>query len=342
MLKLGAVWNTASTMAVANATAQCRVIDDLSKIPVIPDHERILMRQAWRREHPELDLHEACEPHPRFVDRVRRDWALHGRVANYRLTELRVKTDVIDYKPAAMLNLEELVKTVREEVPAAKVDSEDQVFDRLMAFFVTLEFLQILSPDDFRRVGLRYLSELRRFRRLHPGLQYTVKADALFRQHVDLVTTDSPEIRFVTSLEDALDTKRFLWSSAVADVDLERHAAARKRPQEDHAAPAPAKTARRAQQPAVTPPRPPRKRQRSGPAANLPIDDTPASVGPGSPIKGHRDEMRRLADLASTPESRGMCRFYNTSQGCKKTSCTYVHKCIVCGAAHPAVRHHRL
>ena len=97
------------------------MIDDLSKIPVIPDHERILMRQAWRREHPELDLHEACEPHPRFVDRVRRDWALHGRVANYRVTELRVKTDVIDYKPAAMLNLEELVKTVREEVPAAKV-----------------------------------------------------------------------------------------------------------------------------------------------------------------------------------------------------------------------------
>ena len=36
LLKLGAVWNTASTMAVANATAQCRVIDDLSKIPVIP------------------------------------------------------------------------------------------------------------------------------------------------------------------------------------------------------------------------------------------------------------------------------------------------------------------
>jgi len=262
-------------------------------------------------------------------------------VANYRLTELRVKTDVIDYKPAAMLNLEELVETVREEVPAAKVDSEDQVFDRRMAF-VTLEFLQILSPDDFRKVALRYLSELRRFRRLHPGLQYLVKADALFRQHVDLVTTDSPEIRFVASLEDAMDTKRFLWSSAVADVDLERHAAARRRPQDDHLPLAPAKSARRAQPPAATPPRPARKRQRSGPAAASPVQDAPASAGPSSPVKGHRDEMKRLADLASTPESRGMCRFYNTTQGCKKTSCTYLHKCIICGAAHPAVRHHRL
>ena len=110
----------------------------------------------------------------------------------------------------------------------------------------------------------------------------------------------------------------------------------------DQSTPAHSREALKAQDSGATPQRPSRKRQRAGPAAASPSQDGPTPAAAISPAKAAREEMRRLADLASTPEARAMCRFYNSSQGCKKTSCTYVHKCIVCGAAHPAVKHHRL
>ena len=82
-LKLAAVWATCSTMVTSKAAAAQRCAEDPGPIPAIPDHERVQMRLAWRKSHPELELNDCNEPHPRFVDRVRRDWQLHGRVAHY-------------------------------------------------------------------------------------------------------------------------------------------------------------------------------------------------------------------------------------------------------------------
>ena len=192
LLKLAAICSACSTMTTNKATLEAKYSDDPAKIPVVPEHERTLMRVAWKAAHPELDLHEHNEPHPRLVDRVKRDWVVHGRVLHYALTDIRVRADVILYKSAAAVTLEDLVRTVKEEVPQHKVDSEEQVLDRLHALFVVLEYLKIFSPVDFRTVGLRYLAELRKFRRSHGGVHMLVMADTLIRARLRRTSSKSP------------------------------------------------------------------------------------------------------------------------------------------------------
>ena len=172
-------------MTTNKATLEAKYSDDPAKIPVVPEHERTLMRVAWKAAHPELDLHEHNEPHPRLVDRVKRDWTVHGRVLLYTLMEIRVRADVIHYMTAAAVTLDDLVRTVKEEVPQARVDSEEQVLDRIHAMFVAFEYLKIVTPAQFRAIGLKYLSELRRFRRVHPGVKTLVTADTLIRGMVE-------------------------------------------------------------------------------------------------------------------------------------------------------------
>ena len=113
-LKISAIWATARAMQTARAASEFKYAEEPHKIPQIPDSERLQMRIAWKSAHPELDLNEFNEPHARFVDRVRRDWVVHGRVILYPLDQVRVEADKIVVKTQAVVTTDDFLKAVRE------------------------------------------------------------------------------------------------------------------------------------------------------------------------------------------------------------------------------------
>ena len=73
-LALQATWTSAKGLAQSTAAAEVRYAEDPSKIPVIPETDRLRMRRTWVLNHKELLLDDHCEPHPKFLDMIRRDW----------------------------------------------------------------------------------------------------------------------------------------------------------------------------------------------------------------------------------------------------------------------------
>ena len=110
-----------------------------------------------------------------------------------------METDKIVVKTQAVVTTADFLKAVREEMPGVRIDGEEQFFDRVFALFVALEYLNILTAGTFRSIALRYFAELRRFRRLHPGLAYLIKADSLIRQAVDEHVKENPTVDFAAA-----------------------------------------------------------------------------------------------------------------------------------------------
>ena len=229
-LKIAAIWATSRAMQTARAASELKYAEDPHKIPQIPDSERLQMRIAWKANHVELDLNDHNEPHARFVDRVRRDWIVHGRVVLYPLDQVRVEADKIAMKTQTVVTTDDFLKAVREELPGVAINGDEQFFDRIFALFVALEYLNILSVAQFRTTALRYFADLRKFRRLHPGLSYLVKADTLIRQAVDEKIKENPTADFGATFQLILDDKPHLWNSALAAVEWDLIAKAKRPP----------------------------------------------------------------------------------------------------------------
>lgn len=337
LMRLGAVWSTARAMSTARATAESKYADDPGKIPQIPDSERLQMRMAFKTAHPELDLCDHNEPHPRFVDKLRRDWIVHGRVLLYTLDQVRVVADKASTKTHAILTSEDFIKAVREETPLVKIDSDEQVTERVFALFVALEYIGVLVPDDFKLIALRYIVELRKLRREHPGLPYLVKADSIIRKEVDDLTKEDPSVTFAVAFKKILDTKPHLWTSAIAAVEWESIRATPKRgrsPRSQRAVssePARAKAkAKPRQQQSSKIGRKPSPQDRAKNKAKKPSPQVP------------QEEMVELIALSSSGAKAKVCRFFNSSVGCARGSkCNFSHTCLVCGAGHSKFSAHK-
>jgi len=329
-LRIEACWSLANRVFDMDTDQQYKLSDDPTRIPEIPDTIRLRMRHEWINKHPELDLSELNEPHPKFLDRLKRDHIVHGRVPLYPITEIRVKDDTIEYRRAISTSIDSLLQSVKEEVPVKYITSNEQLMNRVFAFGVALEFLQICTTEEFTKVFLGYKKKLQRFAHKHTEPTYLVRADRLIREEAEMIMAEDLHQNFISALRSVLDTKHYLWDRAVAQIDRERS---------------------QTQVPASTEPsdalETPKGRRRKGRGKGR--SKTPEkSTLPGKVIKPPKAtkvepaQWKKVVEAtASGSPSSKICRFYNTAAGCKYgDKCSRKHVCAICGQKHPMHQAH--
>ena len=135
---LAAVWKQCSTMQDHFAARRAKMEEDPSKVPEIPGEDHAEFRDTFVARHPDVLLPMHREPHRKFVERVQRDYLVHGFVHFYEVGEIRTRNEQIAQKSGLSKNAEDLLRVVMVDQPSA-ASSESQVMDKLHAFFITLE-----------------------------------------------------------------------------------------------------------------------------------------------------------------------------------------------------------
>ena len=73
--------------------------EDPSKIPEIPGENHAEFRELFVTQHPDIIRTYMREPHRKFVERIRRDYMVHGTVAFYEIAEMRSRPDRVVQTP---------------------------------------------------------------------------------------------------------------------------------------------------------------------------------------------------------------------------------------------------
>ena len=156
--------------------------EDPNKIPELSQEDHAEFRDRFVQVHPDVILIDAKEPHKKFVERLSRDFLIHGIVPFYEPAEIRTRADVIVVKSGLSRNAEDLLSISRADQPEPVTDVTT-LFHRLHAFFMALEYLNICA---FSRVEgpLKYLQELEQFRSECPGLPFLMAADRAIRKKI--------------------------------------------------------------------------------------------------------------------------------------------------------------
>ena len=155
---LAAVWKTCSTMQDHFASRRAKMEEDPSKVPEIPGADHAEFREIFVKRHPDVLMPPHREPHRKFVERVQRDFLVHGFVHFYEVGEIRTRNEQIAQKSGISKNADDLLRVVTIDQPAS-ASSETQVMDKLHAFFVTLEYLNICE-FSVAAGPLKYLADL--------------------------------------------------------------------------------------------------------------------------------------------------------------------------------------
>lgn len=69
--------------------------EDPSKVPEIPGEDHAEFRQQFIDRHPDVVLPHHREPHRKFVERLQRDFLVHGAVNFYEVGEMRTQNETI-------------------------------------------------------------------------------------------------------------------------------------------------------------------------------------------------------------------------------------------------------
>jgi hypothetical protein len=156
-IKLKSIWKDACLVQTAQSAAQAKVAEDPSKVPTIEVTTWQEMRTKFIEAHGELRFDGMCEPRRRFVEVLKRDFMLHGRVLQYEVTRMWVRNDgMLTSTSAVAKNADDLIKLVKQDSEVA-VKTEENILDRLTCFMYALEFVGHwkLSMTN----GLLYLQE---------------------------------------------------------------------------------------------------------------------------------------------------------------------------------------
>ena len=129
---LAAVWKQCSTMQDHFAARRAKMEEDPSKVPEIPGEDHAEFRDTFVARHPDVLLPMHREPHRKFVERVQRDYWVHGCVHFYEVGEIRTRNEQIAQKSGLSKNAEDLLRVVMVDQPSA-ASSESQVMDKLHA-----------------------------------------------------------------------------------------------------------------------------------------------------------------------------------------------------------------
>ena len=207
------------------------------------------------RQHPDMILTYMWEPHRKFVERIHRDYLVHGAVAFYEVGEMLTRADRIVQTSGFSKTSDDLLRVVQSDNKVA-IASDSDVMDRLHAFFIALEYLNIC---DFTIAAgpLKYLSELEEWRHENRGLAVLLAADSLIRKEVYKLNNDKRKEfpSFSLALQEVLTHHKQLWNDARSTAELEKFR------QADHEASTPTKRPRSRSPPSV--PTPPKSETRS-------------------------------------------------------------------------------
>ena len=335
---LAAVWKTCSTMQDHFAARRAKMEEDPSKVPEIPGEDHAEFRDTFVARHPDVVLPPHREPHRKFVERVQRDHLVHGFVHFYEVGEIRTRNEQIAQKAGLSKNAEDLLRIVTVDQPAS-ASSEMQVMDKLHAFFVTLEYLNICEFSA-KAGPLRYLSELEEWRHDHRGLALLLAVDALIRKKVHRLCSDQRKkfTTFSAALIEVLDNHKQLWNDARSSAELDKF--------------------KQAQQ---VDPTTPRKRSRS--SSKSPGKPSPKARKNKARRERHKAQLQKAKSLLQTPKKTEppkkvardervpakewqqiqsfkyngprRCPFFNCSLGCRfGDQCKMKHQCVECGKDH--------
>ena len=345
LTSLAAVWKTCSTMHEHFASRRAKMEEDPSKVPEIPGDDHADFRDQFVAKHPDVLLPHHREPHKKLVERIQRDFLVHGSVPFYEVGELRTRSETLVQKSGLTKNSEDLLKVVTVDQPTLAV-SESQVVDKLHAFFVALEYLNICD-FSVAQGPLKYLEELEEWRHENRGLALLLTVDTLIRKKVARLLSDHRKRypTFSAALLEVLTNHKQLWNDARSSAELDKF-----------------KQAAQSSAP-TTPPRGDKKRQRS---TSPPVKTARAKKnkarrermkealkatrtnqsdkkdggkpgGGSKPTKDDRVPAKEWQSITSFKYSgKRRCPWFNCSLGCRfGDACKNDHLCVECGKAHP-------
>ncbi|CAE7846640.1 unnamed protein product, partial [Symbiodinium sp. KB8] len=222
VMSLAAVWQAAQALQTQYASRRARMEEDPNKIPELSQEDHAEFRDRFVRVHPDVILIDAKEPHKKFVERLSRDFLIHGIVPFYEPAEIRTRADVIVVKSGLSRNAEDLLSISRADQPEPVTDVTT-LFHRLHAFFMALEYLNICA---FSRVEgpLKYLQELEQFRSECPGLPFLMAADRAIRKKIFRLLSEqrATYTAFSQALIEVLNNHKYLWNDARTSVTLSK------------------------------------------------------------------------------------------------------------------------
>ena len=321
-------------------SSRARMEEDPNKVPEMAQEDHAEFRARFVSAHPDVILLDAKEPHKKFVEKLSRDFLVHGMVPYYPVAEIRTRADSIVQKTGLSKNTEDLLTIT-------KADEPDQVTDvttllhQIHALFMGLEYLNICSYS--RAAGpLRYLQELEQFRVDCPGLPYLLAADALVRKKVYRLQSEQRQLfgTFEAALTEVLQNHKYLWNDARTRAVL-----AKVESKKPEVPAAPDQVEDEGADPA-TPPRG-RKRRRGGrgtPRKTTPEAKKEKRADPPKVDKDKRipeSEWKLITAASGKVSGPKRCHYYNSSMGCAMAEkCRFKHLCMICGSAHPMVGNH--
>eukprot|EP00435_Cladocopium_sp_Y103_P034728 s2383_g9.t1 len=283
------------------------------------------------------------EPHRKFVERVQRDHMVHGFVHFYEVGEIRTRNEQIAQKSGLSKNAEDLLRVVMIDQPTS-ASSETQVMDKLHAFFITLEYLNICE-FSFAAGPLKYLAELEEWRHENRGLALLLAADALIRKKVHRVSSDQRKKfgTFSAALLEVLTNHKQLWNDARSSAELDKFKQA-------SSAPAPVTPSRkRSRSPSrsatkISPKAKKNKARRARQKAQLQrarelTASTPTKLKETTkkPSRDDRVPAKEWQQITSFKYSGPKrCPFFNCSLGCRfGDQCRQKHACVSPGSGPP-------
>ena len=72
--------------------------EDPTKVPQIPGDDHAEFRDQFVTRHPDVLLPHHREPHKKLVERIQRDFLVHGSVPFYEVGELRARSETLVQK----------------------------------------------------------------------------------------------------------------------------------------------------------------------------------------------------------------------------------------------------
>ena len=326
--------------------------EDPTKIPEMAQEDHAEFRARFVRTHPDVVLLDAREPHKKFVEKVSRDFLVHGMVPYYAVAEIRTRADTIIQKTGLTKTAEDLLTVSKADEPEAVTDA-NTLIHRVHALFMALEYLNICQYD---RAGgpLKYIQELEQFRAdTTCSLPILMMADSLIRKKLYRLQSEQRESfgTFSEALLEVITNHKYLWNDARTKAALVPAASVPKSTLKDEGVgdhlrlESPEKSA--------APRSEKRKRQRERHKALLKEAKAAKSVKKDhlkntsevkTVAKDKRipdSEWKSISEASNKVSGAKRCHYFNSSMGCSMgEKCRFKHTCMVCGAAHPMVGNH--
>ena len=222
LMQLSAVWQACSALQNQFASRRARMEEDPNKIPEMAQEDHAEFRSRFVTAHPDVILLDGKEPHKKFVEKLSRDFLIHGMVPFYQGSETRTRADSIVQKSGPSKNAEDLLTITKADEPDQVTDVQT-LMNRIHALFMALEYLNICNYSKTAGT-LKYLQELEQFRSDCPGLPNLMTADSLIRKKVNRLQAEQRQTypTFSDALLEVLNNHKYLWNDARTKAVLQK------------------------------------------------------------------------------------------------------------------------